>query len=59
MQHGNATEKAQAKKVAGFLTSPKSDHTNCMRCFKRLFDVDPVEAAKVADLARDYWTSGS
>lgn len=59
MQNGNATERADAMKVANHLTSHRSEHTNCMRCFARLFQADPNEAARIAGLARDYWTSGS
>ena len=59
IDEGNAAEQAEGRLVADFLTSPRSEHTNCLRCFRRLYDNDPVEAKSVAEKALKLWTSGS
>ena len=47
-----------AKEVNEML-KPTSRHTNCARSFKRLFDSDEVEAAKVAEVSEKFYFSGS
>ena len=56
---GNATEAAEGKTVADFLTSPSSEHTNCLKCFKVLYANKPLEAETIAQKALVYWTSSS
>ncbi len=56
---GNAAERAEAQTVVDFLTSPASEHTNCLRSFRRLYGNDPAEAASVAQRAFVLWTSSS
>ena len=59
IDEGNTAERAEGEIVADFLTSPMSEHTNCLRCFRRLYDSDRAEAESVAQKAFQLWTSGS
>ncbi|MCA9139524.1 MAG: hypothetical protein KDB00_22275 [Planctomycetales bacterium] len=59
IEEGNAAERADARRVVDFLTSPQSEHTNCLRCFHKLCQEDPVEAESIAAAALALWTSVS
>jgi hypothetical protein len=59
MDEGIAAERLEAQIVADHYSSPMSEHTNCLRSFRRLYDLDPVEAESVAQKAFGLWTSGS
>jgi len=59
IDNGNSTEKLQAELVADHLTSPASEHTNCLRSFRKLYLSNFDEAKTIADEALILWTSGS
>lgn len=59
IDNGNASERAEGRRVADYLTSPASEHTNCLRCFRRLYGRDFSEAEAIAREALDYWATGS
>ena len=56
---GTAQERTEGKTVAKFLTSPESEHTNCLRCFEKLYQDDYPEAETIARRALNLWTTGS
>ncbi|MEZ5941188.1 MAG: hypothetical protein R3C18_07340 [Planctomycetaceae bacterium] len=59
IDNGNAAERAEGQTVADFLTSPKSEHTNCLRCFRNLYTADFPEAEAIAQAAFTLWTTSS
>lgn len=52
----SAVKKVATKIIEGF-TAPSSPHTNCARCFKKLFEKDQTEAAAIFERASDYFIS--
>ena len=48
---GTPAEKAAAQALVDGFTSTKAAHTNCAKCFRRLFDANPAEAKAVFDKA--------
>ena len=59
IEEGNAEEQSDGQKVADFMTSPASEHTNCMKCYRQLFQENRAEAEIVAKKALVVWTSSS
>lgn len=51
--------KGIAQKVVDAATSDKAPHSNCARCFKRLFSSSPNDARQVFTAAADYVASTS
>lgn len=56
---GNTAEKAEGQIVADFLTSPASEHTNCLRSYRRLYESDLIEAESVMQEAFQLWINSS
>lgn len=40
-------QREQMERIVEFLTSPKSEHTNCCRAFRRTYQEDPARAQKI------------
>jgi len=59
IDNGNPTEKAEGQLVADHLTSARSEHTNCMRCFRNLYATDFAKAKTIAQDSLSYWARGS
>ena len=55
----SAATKTEAREIIGLFTSPKAPHTNCARCFERLFQSQPQQAKQVFDDARNLIRSNS
>ena len=53
-----SAKKTAQNLIDGFI-SPKSAHTNCARCFRQLYEADPVEAEKIYELAGNFIASVS
>jgi hypothetical protein len=47
----STTDKTQARQIVDGFTQPTASHTNCARCFQKLFETDPEEAKAVFDKA--------
>lgn len=54
LQRANEEENPQMAEEVGNMIASSAAHANCARSFKRLFDLDHVEAAKVAEKARRF-----
>lgn len=55
----SAADKTAAREIITGFTSPKAPHTNCARCFERLFLSQPQQARQVFDDARALIRSNS
>lgn len=55
----SANKKAIAKMLIDGFTSPKSEHTNCARSFRTLFNADPDEAERIFEAAARFIDSSS
>jgi hypothetical protein len=52
-------ESADARLLRDALTRPTAEHSNCARCFARLFRKNPIVARRIADAALRYVASKS
>ena len=59
VNNGNTQQQAEGQAGGDFLTSSKCEHTNCLRCFKKLYDTDFPKAEIVSQEAFKLWTTGS
>lgn len=55
----SAKKKAIARMLVDGFTSPKSEHTNCARSFRNLFNNAPDEAERVFEVAAEFIDSSS
>ncbi|MEQ8856843.1 hypothetical protein [Gimesia sp.] len=56
---GNSAEKKEAQIIVQEYTSGAEKHTNCMRCFKKLYRKNFSEAESIAKKAFAFWKSKS
>ena len=56
---GTAAEKKTGRKAVAFMLSGNFRHTNCLRCFKRLYDKNKSQAASIASDAFVLFTKSS
>ena len=56
---GSPQERTEGTRIAEHLTSPENEHTNCLRCFQKLYQRDFAEAETIAASAQDLWLTGS
>lgn len=59
VDNGNAQQRLDGQKMIDHFTSPESEHTNCLRCFARLYSSDFPTAQKIAQDALKLWATGS
>ena len=59
VDNGDAQERADGQRMVDHYTSPKSEHTNCLRSFHRLYRDDVMQAESIARDALALWATGS